>query len=195
MRTRPGRSRNRLRRDYRGGGGPLPSRWRESCDYPAATLRGAALSEQLSGARRLSRAKWSATIERLLSDYRRTNPAPKFFQTFQNFFKNPIRIFSKPSEKSSGFFARQVRGCRGGAVSARAARRSRRRQAAGLAAAELRPPRASWLPSAGIVRTACGRRGCGCRAVLMRGCERVSGCNGSVGRVRAHYGVLMALDR
>lgn len=113
MRTRPGRSRSRLRRDYRGGGGLLPSRWRESCNYPATTIRGAALSERLSEARRLSRAKWSATIELLLSDYRKANPAPKFFQTFQKLFKNPIRIFSKPFEKSSGFSAPRLRSCRG----------------------------------------------------------------------------------
>lgn len=119
MRTRPERSRSRLCCDYRGGGGLLPSRWRESCDYPAATIRGDALSERLSEARRLSRAKWSATIERLFSDYRRANPAPKFFQTFQKLFKNPIRIFSKPFEKSSGFSAPRVRGCRGRTVSVR----------------------------------------------------------------------------
>nr|DAR00840.1 MAG TPA: hypothetical protein [Caudoviricetes sp.] len=70
-----------------------------------------------------------------MSDYRRANPAPKFFQTFQKLFKNPIRIFSKPFEKSSGFSARQVRGCRGGAVSARAARQAWRRQAAPRAGA------------------------------------------------------------
>ena len=119
MRTRPGRSQSRLRRDYRGGCGLLPSRWRESCDYPAATVRGAAFLERLSVARRLSCAKWSATIERLLSDYRRANPTPKFFQTFQKLFKNPIRIFSKPFEKSSGFSAPRVRGCRGRTVSVR----------------------------------------------------------------------------
>lgn len=139
MRTRPERSRNRLRRDYREGGGLLPPRWWESCDYPAAAIRGAALSERLSEAQRLFRAKWSATIERLLSDYRRANPAPKFFQTFQKLFKNPIRIFSKPFEKSSGFSARQVRGCRGGAVSARAARQAWRRQAARRTAAAAVP--------------------------------------------------------
>ena len=116
MRTRPGGSRSRLCCDYRGGGGLLPSRWKENCDYPAAAIRGAALSERLSEARRLSRAEWSATIvrlscdysatiQRLFSDYRRANPAPKFFQTFQKLFKNPIRIFSKPFEKSSGFCA------------------------------------------------------------------------------------------
>lgn len=208
MRTRPGRSRSRLRRDYRGGGGLLPSRWRESCNYPATTIRGAALSERLSEARRLSRAKWSATIELLLSDYRKANPAPKFFQTFQKLFKNPIRIFSKPFEKSSGFSAPRLRSCRGrhglgsgrlGGLGGgrqppeRARSRGGRRSGtlaagrAGLAAAELPPPRASWLPSAVIMRTSCGRRG----GRLMRGREMAGGCNGSVGRVRVRYGVLM----
>jgi hypothetical protein len=131
---------------------------------------------------------YRATIERLFSDYRRANPAPKFFQTFQKLFKNPIRIFSKPFEKSSGFSAPRLRGCRGGAVSARGGSvgleaagspqsgrdhvtggdPGRWRRVAGLAAAELRPPRASWLPSAVIMRTACGRRGCGCRAADAR---------------------------
>lgn len=161
MRTRPGRSRNRLRRDYRGGGGLLPSRWRESCDYPAAAIRGAALSERLSEAQRLSRAKWSATIERLLSDYRRANPAPKFFQTFQNFFKNPIRIFSKPSEKSSGFFARQVRGCRGHTVSAWGG-------SAGLEAAGSRACSGRASPAAGVVAAVGGDRADGVRASWLR---------------------------
>nr|DAF94517.1 MAG TPA: hypothetical protein [Siphoviridae sp. ctTDf8] len=151
MKTRPGRNRSRLRRDYRGGGRLLPSRWRESCDYPVATVRGAALSERLSEARRLSRAKWSATIERLLSDYRRANPAPKFFQTFQKLFKNPIRIFSKPFEKSSGFSAPRVRGCRGRTVSVRGG-------SAGLETAGS-PPGGRDLPPAvirGTLRTLAG---------------------------------------
>lgn len=53
------------------------------------------------------------------------------------------------------------------------------------------PPRASWLPSAVIMRTACGRRD----GRLMRGREMAGGCNGSVGRVRVRYGVLMVQGR
>ena len=194
MRTRPGRSRSRLRRDYRGGGGLLPSRWRESCDYPAATIRGAALSERLWESQRLSRAKWSATIERLLSDYRRANPAPKFFQTFQKLFKNPIRIFSKPFEKSSGFSAPRVRSCRGRTVSARGslAVSEAAGNDLGALAAGSRACSGRASPAAGVVAAVGGDHADGVRASWLRlSCC----CNSSVGRVHAHYGVLMARDR
>lgn len=126
MRTRPGGSRSRLCCDYRGGGGLLPSRWKENCDYPAATIRGAAFSERLSEARRLSRAEWSATIVRLSCDYSATivrlsqsESRAKIFPNFPKTFQKPDQNFFKTVRKSGRFFARQVRGCRGGAVSAR----------------------------------------------------------------------------
>ena len=178
--------------------------------------------ERLSEARRLSRAKWSATIERLLSDYRRANPAPKFFQTFQKLFKNPIRIFSKPFEKSSGFSAPRVRGCRGRTVSvrdgsagletagsppgrARSAAGGDPRDAADTGGRSGSGPGASRAAQGldGALRVIRGqrsgaRRGCGsgspagCRCC--RAAAAVNRCNAAVGRARARYGVLMVRD-
>lgn len=108
----------------------LPSRsdYQRLCDYPARN------GQRLSS-------DYSATIARQI-------PHRNFSKLSKNFSKNPIRFFSKPFEKSSGFSARRVRGYRGRAVSARAARQAWRRQAA--------PPGGRDLPSAVIMRTAAG---------------------------------------
>lgn len=102
MRTRPGRSQSRICCDYRGGGGLLTSRWKENCDYPAATIRGAALSERLSEARRLSHTEWSATIKRLFSDYSATIaeriPRQNFSKLSKNFSKTRSEFFQNRPE-------------------------------------------------------------------------------------------------
>ena len=169
MRTRPGRSQSRLCCDYRGGGGLLPSRWKENCDYPAAAIRGAALSERLSEARRLSRAEWSATIVRLSCDYRATiqrlsqsESRAKIFPNFPKTFQKPDQNFFKTVRKSGRFFARQVRGCRGGAVSARGG-------SAGLKTAGSPP---GWARSAaGGDRRAAGLRVWQSGVLLLAGCR------------------------
>ena len=97
---------------------------------------------------------YRATIERLSQSESRTEIFPNFPKIFQKTDQN----FFKTVRKIERVFARQVRDCRGGAVSAR-----------------------------GVVAAAA--------VLLMRGRERVSGCNGSVGRVRVRYGVLMAWGR
>ena len=115
--------------------------------------------------------------QRLSSDYRRANPAPKFFQTFQKLFKNPIRIFSKPFEKSSGFSARWTRGCRGGTASARG-------DSAGLETAGS-PPGRAWSAAGGDLA---GRRRALAVVRARHGQRRVSTAQGLGGVVQVIRG-------
>ena len=81
---------------------PSRSDYRRRCDYPARN------------GQRLS-CDYQATIQRLSQSESRT----EFFPNFPKTFQKPDQNFFKTVRKSGRFFARQVRGCRGGAVSAR----------------------------------------------------------------------------
>lgn len=90
--------------------------------------------------------------QRLLSDYSATIaeqiPHRSFSKLSKNFSKTRSEFFSKPFEKSSGFSARRVKGCRGRAVSAGGQ--------LGRLGGGRQPPGRRDLPSAAIMRTPAG---------------------------------------